>query len=105
MSGAGPLKLAEAVQTVARILDGRPVTVIGIAGRATYVHESTGAVITVSVHLDSAADVDHVGDLFDLAVDLVPGRELHSRSGDWQGGLHVSLYGPALVVAGLAGVG
>jgi hypothetical protein len=102
MTGAGPLDLAAAVQTVALILDGRPVKVIGMAGRTAYPHESTGAEVTVSVHLDTAQDVDHVGDLLALRLDPVPGRGLHSRSGDWQDGVHVSIYGPALLVAGVA---
>jgi hypothetical protein len=99
MTVPGPLDLAAAVQTVALILDGRPVRVIGLTGRPAYPHESACAVVTVSVHLDSAADVDQVGDLLALGLDPVPGRGLHSRSGDWQDGVHVSLYGPALRVA------
>ena len=102
MTGPGPLDLAAAVQTVALILDGRPVRVIGLDGRGCYPHDSTSATVTVSVHLGSATDVDQVGDLLALGLDSVPGRGLHSRSGDWQGGVHVSLYGPALLVAGVA---
>ena len=102
MTGAGPLDLAAAVRTVALILDGRLVRVIGIADRPAYPHESTGAAVTVSVHLDSATDVDHMGDLLALDKDSGPGRGLHSRSGDWQDGVHISLYGPAQLVAGMA---
>jgi hypothetical protein len=102
MTATGPLDLAAAVKTVALILDGRPVNVIGITGRPAYPHESTCAAVTVSVHLDTAHDVDHVGDLLELALDSDPGRGLHSRSGDWQDGVHVSLYGPALLVTAVA---
>jgi hypothetical protein len=101
MTAAGPLDLAAAVQTVALILDGRPVKVIGMAGRLAYPHESTCAAVTVSVHLDTTQDVDHVGELLALGLDSVSGRGLHSRSGDWQDGVYVSIYGPALLVAGV----
>jgi hypothetical protein len=102
MTEAGPLDLAAAVQTVALILDGRPVRVIGMAGRPAYPHESTCAAVTVSVHLDTAQDVDHVGELLALGLDPVSSRGLHSRSGDWQDGVYVSLYGPARLVAAVA---
>jgi hypothetical protein len=102
MTAAGPLDLAAAVKTVALILDGRPVRVLDIGGRPAYPHESTRAKVTVSVHLDSANDVDQVGELLALGLDPVPGRGLHSRSGDWQDGVHVSLYGPARLHAGVA---
>ena len=102
MTGVRPLDLAAAVQTVALILDGRPVRVVDIADRPAYPYESTCAAVTVSVHLGSAADVDQVGDLLALGLDSDPGRGLHSRSGDWQDGVHVSLYGPARLVAGVA---
>jgi hypothetical protein len=101
MTRPGPLDLAAAVQTVALILDGRPVRVIGLDGRGCYPHESTSSAVTVSVHLDSANDVDHMGDLLALEKDSVPGRGLHSRSGDWQDGVHISIYGPARLVAGV----
>jgi hypothetical protein len=101
MTRAGPLDMSAAVRTVALILDGRPVRVIAITGRPTYPHESTGAGLTVSVHLDSASHVDHMGDLLGLDKDPVSGRGLHSRSGDWHGGVHISLYGPACTVAGV----
>jgi len=99
MTGPGPLDLAAAVQTVALILDGRPVGVIGLDGRGCYPHESTSSAVTVSVHLDSATGVDQVGDLLGLEQDPVPERGLHSRSGDWQDGVHLSVYGPARLVA------
>jgi len=99
MTGARPLDLAAAVQTVALILDGRPVKVIGMAGRPAYPHESTCGAVTVSVHLDTAQDVDHVGELLALGLDSVSGRGLYSRSGDWQDGVYVSIYGPARLVA------
>jgi hypothetical protein len=102
MTGPGPLDLAAAVQTVALILDGRPVRVIGMDGRGCYPHESTSSAVTVSVHLDSATGVDHMGDLLALEEDSMPGRGLHSRSGDWQNGVHLSVYGPAQLVMGVA---
>ena len=102
MTGPGPLDLVAAVKTVALILDGRPVRVLDIGGRPAYPHESACAAVTVSVHLDTAADVDHVGELLALGLDSDPGRGLHSRSGDWQNGVHVSLYGPARLVATVA---
>jgi hypothetical protein len=105
MTRPGPLDLAAAVQTVARILDGRPVTIIGLDGRQCYPHESTSSAVTVTVHLDTAQDTDQVGDL--LGLDHVSDSErcLHTRSGDWQNGLHLSVYGPARLVADVVGVG
>jgi hypothetical protein len=102
MTGVGPLDLATAVQMVALILDGRPVEVLSLDGRHSYPYESTCAAVTVSVHLESSQDVDHMGDLLGMGDDPPSGRGLHSRSGDWQGGVHVSFYGPAPLVGGVA---
>jgi hypothetical protein len=102
MTGPGPLDLAAAVQTVALILDGRPVKVIGLDGRGCYPHESTSSAVTVTVHLDNATDVDQVGDLLGLEQASDFERGLHSRSGDWQDGVHLSIYGPARLGAGVA---
>jgi hypothetical protein len=101
MTGPGPLDLAAAVQTVALILDGRPVRVIGMDGRRCYQHESTSSAVTVSVHLENAQNVDQVGDLLGLEQVSDSERGLHSRSGDWQDGVHLSIYGPARLVAGV----
>ncbi|NMM25136.1 MAG: hypothetical protein HHJ11_16950 [Phycicoccus sp.] len=102
----GPLDLAAAVQAVALILDGQQVPVLGLDGRNTYPHESTSAVITVSVHLDSAREIDQVGDLLGLDQDRVNSdAAIYHRAGAWLPGVHVSLYGRAHLGASVAGVG
>jgi hypothetical protein len=105
MRRPGPLDLAAAVQTVARILDGRPVRVIGLDGRGCYPHESTSSAVTVSVHLGNAQETDEVGDLLGLDQVSDSDRGLHTRSGDWQDGVHLSVYGPARLAADVVGVG
>jgi hypothetical protein len=105
MTQPGPLDLAAAVQTVALILDGRPVQVLSLDGRHTYPHESTSSAVTVTVHLDNATSVDQVGDLLSLEQVSDSERGLHTRSGDWQNGVHLSVYGPARLAADVVGVG
>jgi hypothetical protein len=105
MAGVGPLDLAAAVQAVALILDGQPVEVIGLDGRNTYPHESSSAVVTVSVHLDGARDVDHMGDLLGLGEDPAPStRGIYYRAGAWLPGVHLSLFGSAKQAASVAGL-
>jgi hypothetical protein len=106
MAGVGPLDLAAAVRAVALILDGGQMRVLGLGGRQTYPHESTSAVVTVSVHLDGVHDVDQAADLLGLgegAIDCNGG--LYSRAGDRPPGVYVSLYGRAVhSAASMAGV-
>lgn len=101
MAGVGPQALAGAVGAVAAVLEGEPVEVIGVQARQSYPFESASASVTVVVHLDCASGVDQVGEL--LALDASPdglcGRGLYSRAGDWEPGVHVSVYGPALPAA------
>ncbi len=106
MGGVGPLDLASSVLAVALVLDGQAVEVLGVDGRPTYPHESSSAVVTVSVHLGGAADVDLVGDLLDLPPDRAPAsdRGLYHRAGAWLPGVHLSLYGRAHLGT-VAGVG
>jgi hypothetical protein len=103
MGGVGPLDMAGAVKAVALILDGQPVEVLGLHGRHTYPHESTSAVVTVSVHLDDAEDVDHVGDLLGLGDDrALSDDNLYSLDGDWLPGVHLNLYGRSRLAAAAA---
>jgi hypothetical protein len=105
MAGAGPLELSAAVHAVAVILDGAQVHVIGLDGRGAYPHESTSAVVTVTVHLDTARSVDQVADLLDLGTgDVSYARGLHSRGGHRQPGVYISLYGPADLPVPVVGV-
>jgi hypothetical protein len=90
---------------VACILDGRPVRVIGLDGRGCYIHESASSAVTVTVHMDTAQDTDEVGDLLGLEQVSDSDRGLHTRSGDWQDGVHLSVYGPVRLVADVVGVG
>jgi len=105
MTGVGPVDLAAAVQAVALILDGQPVRVLGLDGRETYPHESTSAVITVSVHLDCAQEIDQVGDLLGLDQDPVHSDAgIYHRAGPWLPGVHLSLYGRAHLASSMAEV-
>ena len=105
MAGVGPLGLAAAVRAVASALDRAQVGVIGLDGRNTYPHESTYAWVTVSVHLESAPDVDHVADVLGLDPGSIGcDNGLYSRAGDWLGRVHVSLFSaakPRLTVLGV----
>ena len=104
MSRVGPLELASAVQSVALALDGAPVEVIGLNGRNAYTFESDRAPVTVLVHLNCARDVEVVADLLDLDEPQPSESGLYCCAGDWLSGVHVSLYGPAHQVAGMAGI-
>jgi hypothetical protein len=96
MAGVGPLELSAAVHAVAVILDGAQVPVIGLDGREAYPFESASAVVTVTVHLDTARNVDQVADLLDLGLcDVSHARGLYSRGGRQRPGVYVSLYSPA----------
>ena len=96
------MALADAVEAVALVLDGQQVEVLGLDARNTYPHESDSAAVTVTVHLDSAADVDHAGDLLDLGGDPVVSGGLYYRAGHRHLGVYLSLYGPANPTAGKA---
>jgi len=105
MAGVGPLELSAAVHEVAVILDGAQVQVIGLEGREAYPYESASAVVTVSMHLDTAQVVDQVADLLDLGQgDVSHARGLYSRGGHRQPGVYVSLYGPAHLPVYVVGV-
>jgi len=105
MAGVRPLDLSAAVHAVAVVLDGAQVQVIGLDGRRAYPYESDSAVVTVSVHLDTAHGVDQVADLLDLGQgDVSHARGLYSRGGHGQAGVYVSLYGPAHLPVSVVGV-
>jgi hypothetical protein len=105
MAGVGPLGLAAAVRAVALVLDGQPVKVIGLDGRQAYPHESNSAWGTVSVHLGGPSDVDRVAGLLGMGEGaLYCGKRLYGCAGDWQGGVHVSLFSGAQRAATVLGV-
>ena len=93
------------MHAVAVVLDGAQVPVIGLDGREAYPFESASAVVTVTVHLDTARSVDQVADLLDLVTgDVSYARGLYSRGGHQQPGVYVSLYGHADLPVSVAGV-
>jgi hypothetical protein len=105
MAGVEPLDLSAAVNAVALILSAAEVKVVGLAGRRTYTFESDSAAVTVSVHLDTAQDIDQVADLLDMSPgDLSQSEDLYSRGGHRQPGVYVSLYGPPHRPASVVGV-
>lgn len=106
MAVVSPQGLAGAVAAVAAVLEAASVVVIGVQGRQCYPFESATAAVTVVVHLDCASGVDQVGELLglDAGPDHLCGRGLYTRAGDWEPGVHVSAYGPALPVAVEMGV-
>jgi len=76
MAGLGPLDLSAAVHAVAVVLAGEPVQVVGLTGRAAYTFESATAVVTVSVHLNSAQDTERAADLLVVGEGRQPPRWL-----------------------------
>jgi len=106
MTRVGALDLAAAVRAVALGLDGQHVEVIGLDGRRTYPHESTAASTTVVVHLGGPADVDKVVLFFGLSEGaLMCEKKLYGSAGDWQFGVHLSVYSGGKQVTTAAGVG